>query len=185
MKSILCLAALFALAWGNFATAESSVKSLRPVIPPVQAPTTNFSDGSKLITLDSYRGRNVILNVWATWCGPCVKEMPSLDRLSTKMAKENLVVIAVSQDNGGKTQVKPFLDKLKIEHVTVLYDHGQKAMRDFGIRGLPTTFLISPEGRIVARLEGDAEWDNHKIIKQIKELYTKNAKQIKDKMSID
>lgn len=112
----------------------------------------------------------MILIVWATWCAPCVKEMPSLDRLSAKMAGENLVVVAVSQDNGGQSQVKPFLEKLKVKNVTILYDHDQRALRDFGIRGLPTTFLISPEGRILARLEGDAEWDTPAMVRQIKGL---------------
>ena len=164
------MAAVFALAWDNSAIAEVTAKSLQLMRPAVQVPATKFSDGRKLVALESFRGRSVILNVWATWCGPCVKEMPSLDRLSAKMAGDNLVIVAVSQDNGGQSQVKPFLDKLKVKNVTILYDHSQRAFRDFGIRGLPTTFVISPEGKILARLEGAAEWDTPAMVRQIKEL---------------
>lgn len=170
MNSKILLAAVFSLAWDNYAIAEMAAKSLQPVRPAAQVPATKFSDGSKLVTLEGFRGRSVILNVWATWCGPCVKEMPSLDRLSAKMAGDNLVVVAVSQDNGGQSQVKPFLDKLKVKNVTILYDHSQRMFRDFGIRGLPTTFVISPEGKILARLEGAAEWDTPAMVRQIKEL---------------
>jgi len=165
----LILVTVFALAGGNHALASEPVKSLRPVYPAVWAPATKFSDGSKLVTLEHFRGRIVILNVWATWCGPCIKEMPSLDRLSTKMAGDKFVVVAISQDKGGKSEVNPYLERLKVKNVTILYDYSQRAFRDFAIRGLPTTFLISSEGRILARLEGAVEWDTPAIIDQINE----------------
>lgn len=169
MTSKLFLAAVFVLAWDNYAVAEETVNAFHPVRPAVQAPATKFSDGSKLVTLAGFRGRNVILNFWATWCSPCVKEMPSLDRLSAKMGGDNLVFIAVNQDSGAPSEVKPFLDKLKVKNLTVLYDHRQTAFRDFGIRVLPTTFVISPQGKILARLEGAIEWETHTIISTINE----------------
>ena len=159
---MLCLSA-----WGDCAIAEDSVKSFRLLNTSVSAPETKFSDGNKKVSLDSFRGRTVILNFWATWCSPCLKEMPSLERLSTKLAKDNLVVVAVSQDDGGQAQVKPFLEKLKLKAMVVLYDYDKKAFRDFAIRGLPTSFVISPEGKILARVEGSIEWDEQAVINKI------------------
>ena len=164
------LLAVVVFGYGQYSIAQESVKSLRQVTGNVKVPSTKFSDGSKSLTLDSFRGRGVVLNFWATWCGPCVTEMPSLDRLATKLDMKKFVVVAVSQDNGGPSQVKPFLEKLKIKNITILYDPSQGGLRDFGIRGLPTTLLISAEGRVVARLEGSVEWDSSEMINKIKEL---------------
>ena len=156
--------------WSEYSVAQETVKSLRLVTGNVQVPKTKFSDGSKSVTLESFRGRGVVLNFWATWCGPCVVEMPSLDRLSAKLDMKKFVVVAVSQDNGGPSQVKPFLEKLKIKNLTILYDPSQGGLRDFGIRGLPTTVVISSEGQVLARLEGSVEWDSVEMINKIKEL---------------
>jgi thiol-disulfide isomerase/thioredoxin len=166
----LILSATVFFGWGHYSIAQGTVKSLRPVTGNVQVPETKFSDGKKLVTLDSFRGRGVVLNFWATWCGPCVVEMPSLDRLSAKLDIKKFVVVAVSQDNGGPSQVKPFLEKLKIKNLTILYDPSQGGLRDFGIRGLPTTVVVSSKGQVLARLEGSVEWDSVEMISKIKAL---------------
>lgn len=147
-----------------------SEKRLGLVDPAIPAPNTAFSDGQQPIRLDAYRGKTVVLNVWATWCTPCLKEMPSLDRLSAKLEGEGIKVLALSEDDGGEAQVKPYLEKLKVTRLTHLFDTRQAAFQDFAIRGLPTTFVISPEGKIIARLEGAAEWDSKGMIQQIRRL---------------
>lgn len=93
--------------------------------------------------------------------------MPALDRLAGKLANQNFIVVAVSQDEGGASVVRPFVEKLKISNLRVIYDQDKRSFREYALRGLPTTVLISPDGKIIARLEGGAEWDEGYLFKQI------------------
>jgi thiol-disulfide isomerase/thioredoxin len=128
---------------------------------PVPAPQTGFFDRSGAsVTLAAFRGRVVLLNFWATWCAPCVREMPALDRLQAALGDQGLVVLAVSQDRGGAKVVQPFLEKLKLDNLAIYLDPTGKLSRDAGMRGLPTTLLIDRQGRLVGGLEGPAEWDS-------------------------
>ena len=138
----------------------------------VEAPQMELFDGSKKTSLAAYSGKFVLVNFWATWCAPCVKEMPSLDRLANRLAEQGLVVVAISQDKGGVFEVKPFLQKLKLNNTRILYDTKGLTFRNYGLRGLPTTVLVSPQGMVVARLEGGAVWDEGPLAEQIKDLIT-------------
>lgn len=147
-------------------------KQMQPISSSVQAPPLRVSDGKKTIGLDAFRGKYVLANFWATWCSPCVKEMPTLDRLAARLEKNGVVVVAISQDEGGPAQVRPFAEKLKLSKVRILYDPEKKGFRDYAIRGLPTTVLISPQGTLVARLEGSAAWDEGALADQVEKLTT-------------
>lgn len=136
----------------------------------VNAPEVQFSDGNRSLSLTSLKGKYLLVNFWATWCVPCVREMPALDRLATRLEKNELVVIAVSQDEGGATLVDPFVKKLNLKKILVLYDQDKKAFRHYSLRGLPTTVLISPTGKLIARLEGEAAWDEGPLFDQVREL---------------
>ncbi|MDO8437146.1 MAG: TlpA disulfide reductase family protein [Nitrosomonadaceae bacterium] len=178
MRSTLALIQIIILALYTQATnAAGSERIMRVLQPSINVPTTQFFDGSKQITLDAFRGHFVIVNFWATWCSPCIMEMPSLDRAAEKLAKNNVLVIAISQDEGGPTQVKIFLDRLKLEKIQILYDLDSKSFRDFAIRGLPTSVLLSPNGKILARLEGNAEWDQGPLLEQIRKLTAAYSKE--------
>jgi len=133
----------------------------------IQAPSTEFSDGKKSVALSAFRGKFVLVNFWATWCPSCIKEMPTFERLATRLERQGLVVVAISQDAGGPTQVRPFLERLKLSRIKILYDNEKRASRDYALRGLPTTFLISPEGMLLARLEGSAAWDTGELAAQV------------------
>lgn len=149
--------------------AAPAAKTLVAVEPSLPLPATKYSDGSQPLGFEKQRGRPFVLNIWATWCVPCVKELPALDRLAGKLAADGIAVVALSEDDKGEAQVKPFLEKLKVTQITQqLYDPDLKAFQDFSIRGLPTTFIVSAQGRIVAKLEGAAEWDSPEMIRQIK-----------------
>jgi thiol-disulfide isomerase/thioredoxin len=90
---------------------------------PVPAPQTGFLDQSgAMVTLAAFRGRVVLLNFWATWCAPCIREMPALDRLQAELGDQGLTVLAVSQDRGGAKVVGPFLDKLKLDNLAIYLD---------------------------------------------------------------
>ena len=139
------------------------------------APDTPFisADGEP-IKLDSYRGKTVLLNFWATWCPPCVKELPALDRLNAELAGDNFEGVLVSIDRGGARVFKPFLEKLGIDRPRSAADSKAALMRAFKAPGLPTTYLIGPDGIIKGRLVGDAEWDSAAAKKLIM-YYTSNS----------
>jgi thiol-disulfide isomerase/thioredoxin len=115
------------------------------------------------ITLDAFRGRVVLLNFWATWCAPCVREMPALDRLQAKMSPEGVSVVAVSTDRKGLAQVAPFYEELQLAHLDIYLDSRSRLSRAFGVRGLPTTMVIDGAGRIVGGVEGPLEWDGPEV----------------------
>lgn len=131
------------------------VKPLRP------APSIPLADAEgKTVTLDRYKGKVVLLNFWATWCGPCVREMPALDALHAKLGGKSFAVVAVSVDRLGFAKITPFLKRLGIKKLHVLHDASRKLYRKAGVRGLPTTLVIDHEGRVRGYLEGPAEWDS-------------------------
>jgi thiol-disulfide isomerase/thioredoxin len=99
------------------------------------------------------------VNFWATWCGPCAREMPSLDRLQARLG-DRLAILAISEDRSGGEVVEPFLAKLRLTRLPVYLDPKTAAQQAFAMQGLPTTFLIDPKGRILGQLEGAAEWDS-------------------------
>ena len=129
--------------------------------PPVPAPATGFLDaGGETISLEAFAGRVVLLNFWATWCAPCIRELPTMARLQTELGPEGLSVVALSQDRGGLSVVRPFLEQLGVGVLEAYVDQKGALARDFGLVGLPTTYLLDAKGRIVGGLEGPAEWDS-------------------------
>ena len=129
--------------------------------PPKPAPASVFSDlEGQARSLADFRGQVVLLNFWATWCAPCIREMPSLDRLQASLGPEGLKVIALSVDRGGAHVVAPFLERLGIEHLEVFLDPSNQTGRSYAVPGLPTTYLVDHRGRIVGALAGPAEWDS-------------------------
>jgi thiol-disulfide isomerase/thioredoxin len=138
-----------------------------PLDPPRPAPEASFAarDGTTLRLAD-FRGRWLLVNLWATWCAPCLREMPSLDRLQKRLG-ERLTVLAISQDRGGKEAVEPFLAKLHLEALATYLDPKGAVGRALGIEGLPTSFLIDAEGLIRGRLEGAAAWDSPEMLRRL------------------
>ena len=140
---------------GNFESASSR----KP------APTVPFLEGGDTErTLADFRGKGVLVNFWATWCPPCVKEMPALDRLSAEFADEGIVVLALSSDRGGAPVVSKFYAKRGITNLSVMIDERSKVARALGMVGLPTTVMFDAEGREVGRVLGPAEWDTPESI---------------------
>lgn len=134
----------------------------REVLP---APTSQFLDehGARL-NLERFRGKIVVLNLWATWCTPCVAEMPMLDRLQQQLEDVGVVVVALSLDGGGPNVVRAFYKEHDIQHLEVYVDPTMRAQNDFKVIGLPTTILIDREGRDRGRIVGPAEWDDAKAV---------------------
>ncbi len=128
------------------------------------APELQFqeADGTSL-TLADFRGRVVLLNVWATWCAPCRKEMPALDGLQARLGGPGLQVLALSIDRGNIDLIQSFFDEIGIKNLRIYLDQGSAAMSTLGITGIPTTLLIDGNGRELQRWVGPAEWDSPEI----------------------
>jgi thiol-disulfide isomerase/thioredoxin len=109
------------------------------------------------VTLADFRGKPVLLNLWATWCAPCVKELPTLDALQAREG-ERLKVMTVSQDMEGRAKVEAFLAKGKYRTLEAWLDPEMALMSDLGVSTLPTTILYDGEGREVWRVTGDKDW---------------------------
>jgi thiol-disulfide isomerase/thioredoxin len=118
-----------------------------------------LQDGEREVTLSEWRGKGIVMNFWATWCAPCVAEMPALDALRADLAEHGIDVLAVSTDFGGADAVRAFYAGNGIEHLPVLTDARSRMAQSVGVFGLPTTVLFDAEGREVGRVLGPAEWD--------------------------
>jgi thiol-disulfide isomerase/thioredoxin len=136
---------------------------------PEPMPEITFVDGTGASkTLSDFKGRVVLLNLWATWCLPCRKEMPALDRLQAAMGSDKFEVVALSLDRAGIEASRKFLDGIKIANLKLYVDPTARMNGPLKIFGMPTTILIDAQGREVGRLLGEAEWDSEDARKLIK-----------------
>jgi thiol-disulfide isomerase/thioredoxin len=108
--------------------------------------------------LSEFKGRGMVVNLWATWCAPCVAEMPSLEVLSRALGPQDIAVLPLSSDRGGADAVRAWFDQHDITALPVLLDPKGALARAFNARGIPTTVVINTSGLIVARIEGAADW---------------------------
>ncbi len=129
---------------------------------PVPELTFLDADGNER-TLKDFQGRVVVLNLWATWCAPCRKEMPSLDRLQSALGGDDFEVVALAVDRGDLSKVLTFYDEIGLEHLAIYHDSTAKAGRTLRAPGLPTTLIIDRNGDEVGRVLGDAEWDGDDV----------------------
>lgn len=170
---VLCVAALGLLLYyrgqESPATPAPSVASGPPaesgfeftlLNPPQPAPALRIiaRDGATK-TLADFRGGPVLVNFWATWCAPCREEMPSLDRLQARLGSR-LKILAISEDRRGADVVDPFLARMKLASLAIYLDSSNDALEAFNLRGLPTSILIDPDGRMVWRVEGAVDWSS-------------------------
>jgi thiol-disulfide isomerase/thioredoxin len=126
------------------------------------------ADGQNL-SLRDFHGRPVLLNIWATWCVPCRKEMPSLDRLQAGIDKSELLVLPLSIDRQGTPVVARFYQELGLKALGIYVDQSGKASSDLNTVGVPTTLLIDRDGREIGRKIGPAEWDGPEMTALLRE----------------
>jgi thiol-disulfide isomerase/thioredoxin len=128
---------------------------------PEAIPEATFQDATgKERTLADWRGKVLLLNLWATWCLPCRKEMPSLDRLQKALGSDKFAVVAVSVDRKGLDASRKFLEETEVKSLGLYVDPATRMTSTFKVVGLPATLLINAEGREIGRLLGPAEWDS-------------------------
>ncbi len=139
--------------------------------PPRPLPEAEFRDAEGApVTLAAFRDQGVVLNLWATWCAPCVAEMPSLQRLAGLVRQDRIMVLPLSSDRGGAPAVRAFYDRLGLKDLGIWLDPRGAAARSWGARGLPTTLLIGRDGTERGRLEGEATWDAPEMVAQVRAL---------------
>ena len=147
------------------------LSALKRTDPPVEAPDIVFQsqDGVEH-HVSEFVGRGMVVNLWATWCAPCVAEMPALAKLALALAPADIAVLPLSSDRGGASVVRKFFDDHAITGLPVLLDPNGDAVRAVGARGLPTSLVIDTEGRERARLEGAIDWSSPEAESRVREL---------------
>lgn len=150
-----------------------------PATPPQPAPEAAFTDlEGKPVSLADFKGRPALVNLWATWCEPCLKEMPSLDRLQVEFA-DKLVVAAISEDRAGAKLVVPFVDKMSLKKLAIYLDPKSDMGHALHVRGLPTSIVLDAAGLVVGKVEGGAEWDSEKMLAVLRPLLEGPANPLK------
>jgi thiol-disulfide isomerase/thioredoxin len=147
------------------------------------APDVTFYDrGGKPVSLSDYRGKVVLLNFWATWCGPCVEEAPSLDALSRHLASAlpEVVILAPALDDEGFKAIDPFVEKLKLGSLAVVHDKKKEAFK-FGTRKLPETWLLSRDGEILERFVGSIDYSSPEMFALLEKVAKQGPDSLKKK----
>ncbi len=153
----------------QFAGAQEAPKNFAIHAAPKPVAAISFANSNgQMRSLADFKNKIVVLNIWATWCVSCRREMPALDRLQANLGGVDFEVVTVSIDRGGKDVVNKFFAEVGIQKLAMYRDSSATAMRELGIFGLPTTLLLDREGREIGRLIGPAEWDSPEIIEFIR-----------------
>ena len=153
--------------------ARGEVAAVNVAKSPLKIPDFTFVDGEgKKLTLASFRGRTVLLNLWATWCVPCRKEMPTLDALESKLGGPDFQVVAVNIDTRDPDKPKEFLKQIGASRLPYYADSSAKAFQELKsvgrAFGMPTTVLVDPAGCEIGTIAGPAEWASDDAVKLIK-----------------
>lgn len=172
------LAALFA--WpvysGESSASEAAPGGMAVHGSPRPVPDLAFQNGSgDEMSLSDFRGKVVVLNIWATWCPPCREEMPTLDALQDELGGDRFEVVALSVDQAGPQVVRDFYAEIEIEQLALYIDSSMQAMVDLGVRGIPTTLVLDRNGREIARLVGKADWATPEMLEYFRDLIERRS----------
>ena len=153
----------------SYAIQELNLKNLVIHKNPKKLEKINFKNiNNETINLNSFENSLIIINFWATWCAPCIEEMPSLDRLKRNPIFNNLEIIPINVGRDNIAKLKDFYKKLKINDLKIYFDKDVELANKFLLRGLPTTVFINKQGEEFARVIGFVNFDDKNIIKWLK-----------------
>lgn len=161
---------------------QSSV-DLISVLPkpfPIEAVPFKDSKGAA-VDFSQYKGKVIMVNMWATWCPPCVRELPALSRFTAKVGADDFEVLPVSIDLEGDKQVEPFLKSLGMENFNTYYDKEQKLGQVFPLDTIPATFILNREGELIAFVRTFVDWDDDKAVTLIKGFLAQTAETEQEK----
>jgi len=175
-----CMAgATIALALPQPAAAREALKNFVMHEAPQAVPAIDFADEKgQAHSLAEFKGKVVVLNIWATWCVPCRKEMPALDRLQAALGGPEFVVVPISIDRSIETAAK-FYQDIGIGHLPIYVDVSGKAVRELHAVGLPTTLILDRAGREIGRVVGPAEWDSPEVADLLKPIIANEGEPIR------
>ncbi len=172
---IISLNLLIPITYSQAESKGNELATLRIHKSPIKAPNIEFVDQTgKKISNANLIGKVSVINLWATWCSPCVKELPSIDRLANGVNQSNIKIYAVSQDRAGNKIVPAYFQKLNLKNLTIYLDNQGSLMAAFKTPVLPTTVIINKNGFEVARLVGGIAWDSQEVISYLKKVSTEN-----------
>lgn len=159
--------------------AKGEVAAFSPNASPRRATPITFKDGSgRTVSLEDFKGRIVLINLWATWCVPCRKEMPALDELESKLGGQDFAVLAINLDQRGGDKPKKFLEEIKVKHLVYYEDPTtnvfQKLKGAGRAPGLPSTILVDRDGCELGFMPGPAEWASEDALALIRAALAKN-----------
>ena len=137
--------------------------TINEIPKPISSLIFEDFSGNK-INLNNYHGKLVVINFWATWCAPCKKEMPSLDMLYQNNNFKNLKVFAVNMEKPNKLKTKKFFVDINIKKLEIFFDYDLNFVKEFKLRGVPTTVLINKKGEEFARIIGEVNFQDKKFV---------------------
>lgn len=158
-------------------SATGEVAAFRVSDTPINLAGLKFNDSDgKAVTIADWNGRTVLLNLWATWCAPCRREMPSLDQLEADFGGEEFQVVPVSLDLGEPDKPKAFYEEIELKHLPFFHDGSLDTLNSLKKQnlafGLPATILIDKRGCALGSLNGPAEWaseDAKRLVRSVSE----------------
>ena len=159
--------------WPRSAHAQDlgNAQEMQAIDPGITLPPFRFFTADNTArTLADYRGKGVVLNLWATWCGPCVAELPTMDKLAATLAPDGIVVLPVSSDIGGAAAVRAFYDSHDIQNLPILLDPGGSITQAWQVPGIPVTVIFDRAGHPRARLVGGADWGTAEVADHVRAL---------------
>jgi len=143
--------------------------------PAPQMTSGLVDDAGNGFNMASLADTPLLVNFWATWCAPCVAELPSLDRSANALAKDGIRVMLISIDRGGPAKALPFLEKLGVDTPHLGFDPKARLSREMGVRGLPTTILLNAGFRASWFFVGPFEWDSPAVLKEVRAILADGA----------
>ncbi|WP_394132465.1 TlpA disulfide reductase family protein [Shewanella maritima] len=185
MKSILSIILVTALVVSSYShaypgmqpkqepTSNSTLELINVLPTPFPIALVDFDtiDGTK-IDFEQYKGKVVVINMWATWCPPCVRELPALDRLEKALDKDDFALLPISIDAQGKEIVQPFLEKLELTEFTSYFDPQQNLREVFPLETIPATFILNKQGELVAFVRTYVDWDDENALTFLEQFNT-------------
>ncbi len=151
--------------------------ALTQVMPTV-APPLRFADAKgRQLTLADYHGHTLVVNLWATWCGPCIAEIPSFAALVPQLKDSGVLILPISIDLTGAAVVRPFFARHGIRDLPILLNPDGSNMQALNSNGIPVSVVINPLGQLVARLDGAANWNTPGTIAFLRGLGRRDAEQ--------
>lgn len=141
---------------------DGTVNSFIKLDPPgvIEEPVSLMRGQTEVIDLSAFKGKLILLNFWATWCSPCLRELPALDRLQQRLGSDEFEVVAVALDRRGYEGAREFYDKLEIKHLQLYTGSVEAFGKEFPVDVFPASFMIDSQGRVLSFLRSYAEWDD-------------------------